>query len=103
MASATDASSTAAGADPRIAGPPGAAGRTPAPAIRVNVPTAKRLRVREVFSTLPAAKVLAIRDLQSRYKQSLFGPIWLVVQPLSMVAGFTIIFGSVAKIDTNGI
>jgi homopolymeric O-antigen transport system permease protein len=75
----------------------------PATAVRVTAPTAKRISVRDVFSTLPVATVLALRDFQSRYKQSLLGPIWLIVQPLTMLGGFTVVFGSVAKVDTHGI
>jgi len=71
--------------------------------VRVTTPTARRIRPRDVITTLPMAMVFALRDLQSRYKQSLLGPIWLVVQPLTMLAGFTIVFGSVAKVDTEGV
>jgi lipopolysaccharide transport system permease protein len=71
--------------------------------VRITAPTAKRIRVRDLFATLPVAAVMAVRDFQTRYKQSLLGPIWLVVQPLTMLAGFTIVFGSVAKVDTQGI
>ena len=71
--------------------------------VRVTTPTARRIRPRDVFGTLPIATVFAVRDFQSRYKQSLLGPIWLIVQPLTMLAGFTIVFGSVAKVDTEGI
>jgi lipopolysaccharide transport system permease protein len=73
------------------------------PGVRVSVPTSRRIRPRDVFASLPMATVLALRDFQSRYKQSLLGPIWLLVQPLTMLAGFTIVFGSVAEVDTQGI
>jgi lipopolysaccharide transport system permease protein len=79
-----------------------APGAPPLP-VRVNTPTARRVRPGDLIATLPMATVLALRDFQSRYKQSLLGPIWLAVQPLTMLAGFTIVFGSVAKVDTEGI
>ncbi len=71
--------------------------------VREYVPTARRIRPRDILGSLPIALAFALRDFQSRYKQSLLGPIWLLVQPLTMVAGFTVIFGGVAKIDTGGI
>src|SRR5688572_30352495 len=94
MQPATEATTTRAAASP---------GAVANPVYRVNAPTSKRIRVREVFTTLPAALVLAVRDFQTRYKQSVLGPIWLIIQPLTMVAGFTVVFGSVAEVDTNGI
>jgi lipopolysaccharide transport system permease protein len=72
-------------------------------AVREITPRARRIRPRDVLTTLPMAIVFALRDFQTRYKQSLLGPIWLVVQPLTMLGGFTVVFGSVAKVDTHGI
>lgn len=97
MPPVSGAASGAAEADLRVADD------RPRPVVRVTAPTAKRIRVRDLFATLPLATVMAVRDFQTRYKQSLLGPIWLVVQPLTMLAGFTIVFGSVAKVDTQGI
>ncbi len=72
-------------------------------AVRELTPTARRIRLRDLWTTLPVAKVLFFRDFQSRYKQSLLGPIWLIIQPLSMLGGFTVVFGSVAEVDTGGV
>ena len=72
-------------------------------AVREITPTARRIRVRDVFGTLPTAFLFAVRDFQTRYKQSLLGPVWLVVQPLTMLTGFTVVFGSVAEVGTGGI
>lgn len=43
------------------------------------------------------------RDLTVIYKQTVLGPIWFVVQPLVTTMVFTVIFGKVAKISTDGI
>ena len=72
-------------------------------AVREITPTARRIRVRDVFGTLPTAYLFAVRDFQTRYKQSLLGPVWLVVQPLTMLTGFTVVFGSVAEVGTGDI
>jgi lipopolysaccharide transport system permease protein len=70
---------------------------------RLIEPTARRVRLREIFTTWPVTKVLVLRELQSRYKQSALGPIWLAVQPLAMAGGFTVVFSGVADVSTGGV
>ncbi|MCO6494355.1 MAG: ABC transporter permease [Bacteroidetes bacterium] len=43
------------------------------------------------------------RDFVSVYKQTVLGPIWFFVQPILTTITFTIIFGNVAKLPTDGI
>lgn len=43
------------------------------------------------------------RDVKVRYRQTLLGAAWAILQPLLTVAIFTFIFGIVAKINSNGI
>ncbi len=43
------------------------------------------------------------RDFISIYKQTVLGPLWIVIQPILTTVVFTIIFGNIAKIGTNGI
>jgi lipopolysaccharide transport system permease protein len=45
--------------------------------------------------------LLGRRDVTIRYKQSLIGALWAVVQPLSLAAVFSIFFGVLADIDTG--
>jgi len=47
--------------------------------------------------------LLVRRDFISRYKQTVLGPLWFVVQPLLTTIVFTVIFGKVAKISTDGL
>lgn len=47
--------------------------------------------------------LLVWRDLSSRYKQTVLGPLWFVIQPLMTTIVFTVVFGKVAKIPTDGI
>jgi lipopolysaccharide transport system permease protein len=42
------------------------------------------------------------RDIAVRYKQTILGPAWAIVQPLMMMVIFTIIFGRVAQLDSEG-
>ena len=37
-----------------------------------------------------------------RYKQTVLGPAWAILQPLIMMVIFTVIFGRFAKIDSEG-
>ncbi len=46
---------------------------------------------------------LGWRDIKIRYKQTVFGSLWAILQPLMTMVVFTIIFGKVAKIPTDGI
>ena len=43
------------------------------------------------------------RDFVIFYKQTILGPLWYIIQPLVNTLVFTIIFGKVAKIPTDGI
>src|SRR3990167_1601467 len=43
------------------------------------------------------------RDYVSRYKQTFFGSLWYVLQPLFTSLMFTLVFGKIAKISTGGI
>jgi len=46
---------------------------------------------------------LVRRDFISKYKQTILGPTWFVVQPLATTLVFTVVFGKVAKISTDGL
>jgi lipopolysaccharide transport system permease protein len=53
-------------------------------------------RYRELFF------VLAWRDVSVRYKQTIIGLSWALIQPLMTMIVFTIVFGSLAKLPTEG-
>src|SRR5690606_31268042 len=46
---------------------------------------------------------LAWRDVKARYKQTIFGASWAIFQPLIQMVIFTVIFGKVAKLPSDGI
>lgn len=46
--------------------------------------------------------LLVHRDFVSNYKQTILGPLWFIIQPLITTVIFTIIFGKVAQIPTDG-
>ena len=47
--------------------------------------------------------LLVKRDLTAIYKQTVLGPLWFIIQPLVTTLVFTVIFGKVAKVSTDGI
>ena len=53
-------------------------------------------RYRELF------QVLAWRDLSVRYKQTVIGVLWALIRPFLTMVVFTIIFGRIAKLPTEG-
>ena len=46
--------------------------------------------------------MLTLRDVKLRYKQTALGVIWAVLQPLLTMIIFTVLFGRVAKIPSDG-
>ena len=53
-------------------------------------------RYRELF------RVLAWRDLAVRYKQTAIGAAWAVIRPVITMLVFTVIFGRIAKLPSDG-
>ena len=43
------------------------------------------------------------RDFVSQFKQTILGPLWFFIQPIFTTIIFTVVFGKVAKIPTDGI
>src|SRR6516164_3309369 len=53
-------------------------------------------RYRELF------RVLAWRDLSVRYKQTVIGVLWALIRPLLTMLVFTVIFGQIARLPSDG-
>lgn len=47
--------------------------------------------------------LLVRRDFVALYKQTILGPLWLIIQPILTTLVFTIIFGNIANISTDGL
>jgi len=43
------------------------------------------------------------RDFITLYKQTILGPVWYVLQPVATTLVFTVVFGNIAKIGTDGV
>ena len=65
------------------------------------------IRNRSIFSELFQNKSLIYfffkRDFIESYKQTIFGPLWIFINPIITSFVFTIVFGGIAKIDTEGV
>lgn len=85
----------------RVGRPP-AVGREP-PDEKVITPAKRRLKLRDVPRTTPIIRVLAARDLKVKYKQSLLGPLWLVFQPMALLAAFFVAFRGIADVGASGL
>jgi len=48
-------------------------------------------------------KLFVRRDFVARYKQTILGPLWFLIQPLLTTLIYTIVFGNIAKIPTDGL
>jgi lipopolysaccharide transport system permease protein len=43
------------------------------------------------------------RDFVSQFKQTILGPLWFVIQPLLTTIMFTVVFGNIAGLSTDGL
>ncbi len=70
-----------------------------------NRPTAGRraLDWRELWRYRELVVFLAVRDIKVRYKQAAFGMLWAVIQPLAGLVVFTVVFGKLAGVPSDGV
>ena len=70
--------------------------------IRANQPW-WRISWKEIADYRDLLFLLVKRDLTAIYKQTILGPLWFIIQPLVTTIVFTIIFGKVANVSTDGV
>src|SRR5262245_256826 len=85
--------------------------KTPASAVLPNEPLIK-IRVRKQWSFIELREIwthrellyyLVWRDLKARYKQTILGASWIILQPLLMTLVFAIFLGKIARVPSEGI
>ncbi|WP_294465957.1 ABC transporter permease [uncultured Ruminococcus sp.] len=73
----------------------------------VTVVSAKRglfsLNLKELWKYRDLVILFVKRDLKNVYKQTVLGPLWIVINPFLSTFVFTVIFGIIANISTDGI
>jgi len=62
----------------------------------------RALNFKELWAYRELFFVLVQRDIKVRYKQTVLGVVWAVLQPLLTMAIFTVVFGGLAKIPSDG-
>ena len=60
------------------------------------------LRLHELWEYRDLLYFMTMRDLQSRYRQMALGPLWIVIQPLLTMVLYTVIFGNLARLPSDG-
>jgi lipopolysaccharide transport system permease protein len=61
------------------------------------------VNLRDLWQYRDLLYILTLRDIKVRYKQTVLGILWAIIQPLFMMIIFTLFFGKLAKIPSDGI
>lgn len=81
-----------------------AAGSASLPATRIAPSSGwAALRLRELWEYRELLYFLIWRDIKVRYKQTVLGAAWAIIQPLCTMVVFSIFFGTLAKVPSDGI
>jgi lipopolysaccharide transport system permease protein len=71
--------------------------------VRTIVPVKRRVPIPDIWHSRRVARLLAMRDLKIKYKQSIVGPPWLIIQPLGILAALMVAFHGVTRVSTGGV
>jgi lipopolysaccharide transport system permease protein len=63
----------------------------------------KGLKLGELWAYRDLFSLLAWRDVKVRYRQTILGVGWAVLQPLITILVFSLVFGRLAKVPSNGV
>src|SRR5215467_10079435 len=75
----------------------------PSPIVRITPPSGwLELRLAEVWKYRELLFFFVQRDVKIRYRQTVIGITWVVLQPLMTMGVFTIFFGRLAKLPSQG-
>lgn len=61
------------------------------------------LRLGDLWRYRDLVMLFVRRDFVSVYKQTILGPLWYLIQPLLTTITFTVIFGNIASLPTDGL
>lgn len=61
------------------------------------------LRLGELWRYRDLVWLFVWRDFVAYYKQTILGPLWYLIQPIMTTGVFTIIFGNIAQLSTDGL
>ena len=61
------------------------------------------LRLKELWEYRDLVYLFVKRDFSTKYKQTILGPLWFIIQPLFVTIVQTVVFGNMAKLPTDGV
>jgi len=61
------------------------------------------LHLRDLWRYRDLISLFVKRDFVTFYKQTILGPLWYIIQPVLITIVFTVIFGKIARISTDGL
>jgi lipopolysaccharide transport system permease protein len=89
---------------PATASPPGSDVAPELPLVRIQASRGwAPLKLRELWEHRELIWFLAWRDVTVRYKQTALGAAWAVLQPFITMVAFSLFFGQLAKIPSDGV
>lgn len=60
------------------------------------------LNLKELWQYRDLIVMFVKRDFKTMYKQTVLGPLWIIINPVLTTVMFTIVFGGIANISTDG-
>ena len=60
------------------------------------------INLKELLQYKDLITMFVKRDFKTLYKQTILGPLWIIINPLLTTLMFTIVFGNIANISTDG-
>jgi lipopolysaccharide transport system permease protein len=61
------------------------------------------LHLRDLWRYRDLVALFIRRDFVATYKQTILGPLWFIIQPVLTTLTFTLVFGSMARLPTDGL
>ena len=61
------------------------------------------LKLKDTWEYRDLLWLMVRRDFVSLYKQTILGPLWFIIQPLFTTIIYTVVFGNIAGISTDGL
>ncbi|WPU65828.1 ABC transporter permease [Peredibacter starrii] len=61
------------------------------------------LKLKEIWTYRDLLWLFVRRDVITVYKQTILGPLWFIIQPLLTTLMFSLVFGRIARLSTDGI
>jgi lipopolysaccharide transport system permease protein len=73
------------------------------PKVRIDSSKILNFSVKEIWDYRELLYILIWRTLKIRYKQTVIGILWVIIQPIASMVLFSSVFGSIAKLPSNQI